>query len=102
MPPTGSGSLESLRERNRRELLDTLRRHGSASRADLARLTGLSRTTVSTLVADLQASGMIVERNVMERSWQQAQSGYAVLFTVRNQDGACPWCQVEQVTFTPT
>ena len=32
-------------------------------------------------------------------SWQQAQSGYAVLFTVRNQDGGCPWCQVEDVQF---
>jgi len=61
MSPVGSGSLESLRERNRRELLDTLRRHGSASRADLARLTGLSRSTVSTLVADLQAGGMVRE-----------------------------------------
>jgi len=45
------------------------------------------------------ARGVLVERNVMERSWQQAQSGYAVLFTVRNQDGACPWCQVEDVEF---
>jgi predicted NBD/HSP70 family sugar kinase len=61
MAPVGSGSLESLRERNRRELLDTLRRHGSASRADLARLTGLSRSTVSTLVSELQAAGMIKE-----------------------------------------
>ncbi|MDX6677243.1 MAG: hypothetical protein QOE31_1295 [Solirubrobacteraceae bacterium] len=61
MSPVGSGSLESLRERNRRELLDTLRRKGSASRAELARLTGLSRSTVSTLVADLQATGLVVE-----------------------------------------
>ena len=71
MPPVGSGSLESLRERNRRRLLDMLRRHGSASRADLARLTGLSRSTVSTLVADLQASGMVVEREPDDRVPQQ-------------------------------
>jgi len=45
------------------------------------------------------ARAVLVERNVMERTWQQAQSGYAVLFTVRNQDGACPWCQVEDVEF---
>jgi predicted NBD/HSP70 family sugar kinase/biotin operon repressor len=62
MQPAGSGSLESLRERNRRQLIDTLRRNGSASRADLARLTGLSRSTVSTLVADLQAGGLVVEQ----------------------------------------
>jgi predicted NBD/HSP70 family sugar kinase/biotin operon repressor len=61
MEPVGSGSLESLRERNRRQLIDTLRRRGSASRADLARLTGLSRSTVSTLVSDLQSGGMVVE-----------------------------------------
>jgi hypothetical protein len=42
---------------------------------------------------------VIVEHNVMERSWEQAQTGYAVLFTVRNQDGRCPWCQVEDVQF---
>ncbi len=61
MPAAGSGSLESLRERNRRQLVDTLRRRGSASRAELARLTGLSRSTVSTLVADLQTGGLVVE-----------------------------------------
>ncbi len=71
MAPVGSGSLESLRERNRRQLLDQLRRHGSASRADLARLTGLSRSTVSTLIADLQASGLVVEREPDERVSQQ-------------------------------
>ena len=71
MPRVGSGSLESLRERNRSRLLDMLRRHGSASRADLARLTGLSRSTVSTLVADLQASGMVVEREPDGRVPQQ-------------------------------
>jgi hypothetical protein len=45
------------------------------------------------------ARRVVVEHNVMERSWQQAQSGYAILFTVRNQDGGCPWCQVEDVQF---
>ena len=63
MSPVGSGSLESLRERNRRQLLDALRRRGTASRAELARLTGLSRSTVSTLVADLQSHGLVVERH---------------------------------------
>ena len=62
MESSGAGSLGSLRERNRRQLIDALRRRGSASRADLARITGLSRSTVSTLVTDLQASGLVVER----------------------------------------
>ncbi|MFP5364118.1 MAG: ROK family transcriptional regulator [Thermoleophilia bacterium] len=63
MPAIRSGSLESLRERNRRALLDALRRNGSASRADLARQTGLSRSTVSTLISELQAAGMVVEHD---------------------------------------
>ncbi|MDX6690904.1 MAG: hypothetical protein QOG15_2361 [Solirubrobacteraceae bacterium] len=51
--------------------MDTLRRRGSASRADLARLTGLSRSTVSTLVSELQAGGMVVEHEPDTRTSQQ-------------------------------
>jgi predicted NBD/HSP70 family sugar kinase/biotin operon repressor len=54
--------LESLRERNRLAVIDTLKQRGTASRAEIARFTGLSRTTVSSIVADLQATGLIVER----------------------------------------
>src|SRR5205823_4361490 len=55
------GSPGSLRERNRVRVVDALRRQGTASRSGLARLTGLSRTTVGSLVADLQARGLVVE-----------------------------------------
>jgi hypothetical protein len=37
--------------------------------------------------------------NVFENNWEGGQSGYAILFTVRNQSGGCPWCQVDHVTF---
>ena len=50
-----TGSLESLRELNRLRVVETLRERGTASRAEIARVTGLSRSTVSSLVADLQA-----------------------------------------------
>jgi predicted NBD/HSP70 family sugar kinase/biotin operon repressor len=50
-----------LRERNRVRVVDALRRRGLASRSELARMTGLSRTTVGSLVADLQARGLVVE-----------------------------------------
>ena len=40
-----------------------------------------------------------VDFNLMEHNWSQAQSGIAVLFTVRNQNGGCNWCIVEDVTF---
>ena len=61
---TGSraGSLSSLREFNRLRIVDFLRTNGTASRAELARRTGLSRSTVSTLVADLQRRGLVAEK----------------------------------------
>jgi predicted NBD/HSP70 family sugar kinase len=58
----GSGSLSSLRELNRLRIVDSLRVNGTASRAELARRTGLSRSTVSTLVSDLQRRGLVVEQ----------------------------------------
>ncbi len=45
------------------------------------------------------ARHVVVEYNIFENNWEEAQPGYAVLFTPRNQDGACPWCVVEDVTF---
>ena len=42
---------------------------------------------------------MLVEGNLFEHNWAHAQSGFAVLFTVRNQDGRAPWSVVEDVTF---
>ncbi len=56
------GSLESLRELNRLRVVDALRSAGRLSRSDIARRTGLSRSTVSTLVGDLVERGFIVER----------------------------------------
>lgn len=60
-PHAEGGSLGSLRELNRLRVVDALRRMGTASRSDLARSTGLSRTTVATVVADLQESGLVAE-----------------------------------------
>ena len=45
------------------------------------------------------ARRVLVEGNVFERVWTQAQNGFAILFTVRNQDGGAPWSAVEDVTF---
>ena len=55
------GTRGSPRRRNRLRIVDVLRRSGSASRVDLIRATGLSRTTVSKLVSELQADGLVVE-----------------------------------------
>jgi predicted NBD/HSP70 family sugar kinase len=51
-----------LRQRNRLRVIDALRRSGPATRADIAREAGLSRATVSSLVAELVEGGMLVER----------------------------------------
>ncbi|MEA2445924.1 MAG: hypothetical protein QOJ12_3216 [Thermoleophilales bacterium] len=59
----GPGSLEALRRHNRLRVLDALRRRGGASRADVVRETGLSRTTVSSLVSTLLEEGVVVERS---------------------------------------
>jgi predicted NBD/HSP70 family sugar kinase len=61
-----AGSLEALRELNRLRVIDALRQRGTASRSDIARQTGLSRTTVTTLVNDLQARGLVVEQPLLE------------------------------------
>jgi glucokinase-like ROK family protein len=62
MPQGRAGSLESLRRLNRLRVIRALRDEGTISRAEIARRTGLSRSTVSSLVADLQADGLVVER----------------------------------------
>lgn len=45
------------------------------------------------------ARRVTITGNLLENNWLAAQVGFAVLFTVRNQDGRCPWCQVEDVLF---
>lgn len=61
MPRTSSGSLQSLRRANQERLLTLLLRKGPVHRAELARRADLSRTTVSTIVADLMARGLVAE-----------------------------------------
>jgi hypothetical protein len=55
---------------------------------------------VKNLLELKNARRVVIQSNTIENNWEAAQSGFAVLFTVRNQDGHCPWCQVEQVAFT--
>ncbi len=55
-----SGSLRSLRELNRGRVIDALRGRGRAP-PEIARATGLSRSTVSSIVSDLIESGVLTE-----------------------------------------
>jgi hypothetical protein len=44
------------------------------------------------------ARRVLVEGNLMEYVWREAQDGYAILLTPRNQDGNAPWVTVRDVT----
>jgi predicted NBD/HSP70 family sugar kinase/biotin operon repressor len=57
----GEGTLGWLRDRNRERVVGVLRERGRISQADIARVTGLSRTTVHTLVSELKDSGVLHE-----------------------------------------
>jgi predicted NBD/HSP70 family sugar kinase len=56
-----SGALERLRAANQRTVLGLLAGEGPMSRADLVRASGLSRTTVSSLIAELIRHGQVTE-----------------------------------------
>ncbi|HSG07893.1 MAG TPA: ROK family transcriptional regulator, partial [Longimicrobiales bacterium] len=61
----GSGKVDPVSEARGRPLFDSVLeliwRVGPASRAEIARQTGLSRSTVSEIVADLLATGLVAE-----------------------------------------
>src|SRR3989442_6293509 len=61
MSKKGEGSLSWLRDRNRQRVLDVLRIRGRTSQADIARATGLSRTTIHTLIGELKEEEMVAE-----------------------------------------
>jgi predicted NBD/HSP70 family sugar kinase len=59
--PSAKSLPEHSRSHNRALVLQTLYRSGTVSRADLARATGLTRVTISELVAQLITENLIVE-----------------------------------------
>jgi predicted NBD/HSP70 family sugar kinase len=61
MGKNGDGTLGWLRDRNRHRVLGVVREQGRASQAEIARATGLSRTTVSTLIAEMKDAGLVSE-----------------------------------------
>jgi predicted NBD/HSP70 family sugar kinase len=59
--PTTKVLPEHARGHNRSLVMQTLYRDGQLSRADIARETGLTRVTISDLVADLIAENLVIE-----------------------------------------
>jgi hypothetical protein len=58
-----------------------------------------SRFTVKNLLELKSGRKVMIEGNLLEYCWTAAQPGYAVLFTVRNQNGRAPWTTIDDVTF---
>lgn len=54
-------SFSEMRRRNATRVLELIREHGELSRADLARMTDLSKATVSSITSDLLESDLVVE-----------------------------------------
>ena len=56
--------------------------------------------TVKNLLEFKNAQHIVVDGNLFENNWRDAQSGFAILFTPRNQDGNAPWSVVSDAEFT--
>jgi GT2 family glycosyltransferase len=67
-------------------------------KADDSRYEGVA-WSVKNLFELKNARRVLVEGNVLEYNWPHAQNGFAILLTVRNQDGGAPWSVVEDVMF---
>lgn len=64
--PSAKVLPEHARGHNRALVLQTLYHQGAMSRADLSRETGLTRVTISDLVAELMADALVVEKGMRE------------------------------------
>ncbi|GCE78180.1 ROK family transcriptional regulator [Cellulomonas biazotea] len=67
-----AGSQSSLREANRAAVVDAVKRHGGLTQVELVGATGLSAATVSTIVKQLLAEGVVETRSTI-RTGRRAQ-----------------------------
>lgn len=78
------GTLTWLRDRNRRRIVAALRERGGLSQAELARLTGLSRTTVHSLVRELTELGVLRQAQTRAPGSRGGRPGVELLLTERS------------------
>ena len=64
-------NISKVKSHNMRAVLSMLRHHRYVSRAHLAELTGLSTTTISNLVSELLAQGIVAENGMIETEPRQ-------------------------------
>ena len=55
---------------------------------------------VKNLIEFKNAQRVTIDRNVIEYSWAEAQQGFAIMLTPRNQEGTAPWSVVQGITIT--
>ena len=58
------------------------------------------RWSVKNLFELKNAQRVLIDGNVFENCWMDAQTGFVIVFTPRNQDGTAPWSAVRDITFT--
>ena len=56
--------------------------------------------TVKNLFETKNARRLVVDGNLFENCWLDAQVGFAILFKSNNQDNKCPWCVTRDLTFS--
>lgn len=56
--------------------------------------------TIKNLLELKNAKNVVIDGNIFENCWTDAQTGIPILFTVRNQEGSAPYSIIENVTFT--
>jgi hypothetical protein len=55
--------------------------------------------TKKNLIELKNAARVLIEGNVLDGSWLDAQTGWAVMLKSTNQSGGCRWCRTTDVTF---
>jgi hypothetical protein len=56
--------------------------------------------TVKNLFETKNARHVVVDGNLFENCWADAQVGFAILLKSNNQDNKCPWCVTEDLVFS--
>ena len=84
MTDINKASQQLIKESNMKLVFGLIHSHGTISRADIKKITGLSATTVSSLVEELMADKLVVECGVKET---KTSGRKAVMLTVNSQDG---------------
>jgi hypothetical protein len=56
--------------------------------------------TVKNILELKNARNVVIDGNIFENCWTDGQTGIAILFTVRNQEGSAPYSIIENISFT--